>query len=86
MEVEAKTPEEVIEYAKAFWERYEEIANFESVISMFSSTFLFVGTLYIRHHAAQIEKGEQKIKRRQEIQLALDVKVIVTSSFQPPFS
>jgi hypothetical protein len=31
-QVENKTPEEVVEYARAFWERYEEIANFEAII------------------------------------------------------
>ena len=31
-EVESKTAEEVMDYAKVFWERYEELSNYESII------------------------------------------------------
>eukprot|EP00042_Codosiga_hollandica_P043781 m.421015 g.421015 ORF g.421015 m.421015 type:complete len:1024 (+) comp56643_c0_seq2:174-3245(+) len=55
-EVESKSPAEVKEYARVFWERCAEISNHEALV-------------------AQIEKGEQKIKRRVEIQAALDLKV-----------
>ena len=48
-EVDTKTPEEVFEYQKVFWERYEELQGWEQFI-------------------AQIEKGEEKIERKQLIQ------------------
>ncbi|KAH9516131.1 SWI/SNF- matrix-associated actin-dependent regulator of chromatin sub A member 5 [Dermatophagoides farinae] len=55
-EIEGKTPEEVIDYAKIFWERYQELADSEKII-------------------AQIEKGEQRIKRRQDIKRAIEMKM-----------
>lgn len=55
-EIEGKTPEEVIQYAQVFWERYSELADSEKII-------------------AQIEKGEQRIKRRQDIKQAIEIKM-----------
>ncbi|KAH9422040.1 SWI/SNF- matrix-associated actin-dependent regulator of chromatin sub A member 5 [Dermatophagoides pteronyssinus] len=55
-EIEGKMPEEVIDYAKVFWERYQELADSEKII-------------------AQIEKGEQRIKRRQDIKRAIEMKM-----------
>ena len=69
--VENKTAEEVIEYAKVFWERYEELSNHEAIIGKILNS-----AARCSHVPAQIEKGELKIKRRSEIQLALDVKVL----------
>jgi hypothetical protein len=60
-----------MEYARAFWERYEEITNFEGIIGLLPQSHMSPLRL-----VAQIERGELKIKRRQEIQLALDVKVV----------
>ena len=92
------------EYAKVFWERYDEIPNHESVIGTSwkpggFSKLMFEGPCFSSHVrvrisvssqlwcwsrvclttfldiSAQIEKGEQKIKRRAEIQQALNLKV-----------
>eukprot|EP00741_Cyanophora_paradoxa_P007456 tig00000128_g7211.t1 len=55
-EVEGKTPEEVREYHKVFWKRYQEIADYEKIIK-------------------QIEKGEQKLRRRDEMMEIVRAKV-----------
>lgn len=56
-EIEGKTPEEVIDYARVFWDRFQELADNEKII-------------------AQIEKGEQRIKRRQDIKKAIEAKML----------
>ncbi|KPM06895.1 SWI/SNF-like protein 1 [Sarcoptes scabiei] len=62
-EIEGKLPEEVIDYAKVFWERFQELADCEKII-------------------AQIEKGEQRIKRRQDIKRAIEMKM---ARYSAPF-
>lgn len=62
-EVEGKTPEEVVEYANVFWDRYTELQDCDKII-------------------AQIEKGEQRIQRKQDIKRALDAKI---SPYRAPF-
>ncbi|KAI2804812.1 SWI/SNF- matrix-associated actin-dependent regulator of chromatin sub A member 5 [Blomia tropicalis] len=62
-EVEGKSPDEVIEYTKVFWDRFQELADNEKII-------------------AQIEKGEQRIKRRQDIKKAIEAKM---TRYSAPF-
>ncbi|KAG9509927.1 putative global transcription activator SNF2L1, partial [Fragariocoptes setiger] len=62
-EVEGKTPEEVIEYANVFWERFTELTDCDKIL-------------------AQIEKGEQRIQRKQDIKRALEAKI---SRYRAPF-
>lgn len=62
-EIEGKAPEEVIEYAKVFWDRFQELSDNEKII-------------------AQIEKGEQRIKRRQDIKKAIEAKM---ARYSAPF-
>lgn len=62
-EVEGKTPDEVMEYAAVFWERYTELTDHERIL-------------------AQIDKGEQRIQRRQDIKKALEAKM---SRYRAPF-
>lgn len=62
-EIEGKSPDEVIDYAKVFWDRFIELADSEKII-------------------AQIEKGEQRIKRRQDIKKAIEAKM---ARYSAPF-
>ncbi|XP_017490959.1 PREDICTED: chromatin-remodeling complex ATPase chain Iswi-like [Rhagoletis zephyria] len=62
-EIEGKAPEDVVEYAKTFWDRFAELADGEKII-------------------AQIEKGEQRIKRRQDIKKAIEAKM---ARYSAPF-
>jgi len=62
-EVETKTPAEVQEYNKVFWERHEEISGYKSIIET-------------------IQRGEDKIIRREELQSVLDLKV---GKYKSPF-
>ncbi|KAG2445911.1 hypothetical protein HXX76_000514 [Chlamydomonas incerta] len=55
-EVDGKTEDEVREYAKVFWQRYRELADYEKVIK-------------------NIERGEQKIQRQQDIMNAIAAKL-----------
>jgi len=56
IEVEGKTEEEIKNYSKAFWERFQELNDWERILK-------------------NIEKGEQKIQRHQDIANALQSKV-----------
>jgi len=56
LEVDTKTEEEVREYATSFWQRFQELVEFEK---------------YIRN----IERGEQKIQRYNDIMQALAAKL-----------
>jgi hypothetical protein len=56
LEVDTKTEEEVREYAATFWQRFQELVEFEK---------------YIRN----IERGEQKIQRYNDIMQALAAKL-----------
>ena len=56
LEVEGKTEDEVKNYSHVFWERYQELNDWERILK-------------------NIEKGEQKIQRHQDIASALHTKV-----------
>ncbi|KAI8337177.1 SNF2 family N-terminal domain-containing protein [Chlamydoabsidia padenii] len=55
-EIEGKTTQEVEQYAKVFWERYQELNDYDKYIS-------------------KIEKGENELEKRGEIQAQLTEKI-----------